>query len=120
MLGEPGGARRDVPARILSWRPVAWLGLVSYGIFLWHQPLCEQLLKVQDWTSHGSFLVYTLVVGVLATVCAAASYYLVERPLLRFKDPRPPAAPQLPRSPTGSSARARARARSAPDPSPSR
>jgi peptidoglycan/LPS O-acetylase OafA/YrhL len=120
MLGEPGGARSDVPARILSRRPVAWLGLVSYGIFLWHQPLTEQLLRVQDWTSHGSFLVYTAVVAGLATACATASYYLVERPLLRFKDPRPPAAPQRPRSPTGSSARARSRARAAPDPSPSR
>jgi peptidoglycan/LPS O-acetylase OafA/YrhL len=120
MLGQPGGGRRDVPARVLGWRPVAWLGLVSYGIFLWHQPLTEELLKVQDWTAHGSFVIYTVVVGVVATACATASYYLVERPLLRFKDPRPPAAPQRPRSPAGSSERARSRARAAPDASPSR
>jgi peptidoglycan/LPS O-acetylase OafA/YrhL len=111
MLGAP--EPHGLPARVLGWRPVAWLGLVSYGIFLWHQPLCEQFLKVQDWTSHGSFLVYTLVVAVVATACAAASYYLVERPLLRFKDPSPP-------RPTGSSARARSSARPAPEASPSR
>jgi peptidoglycan/LPS O-acetylase OafA/YrhL len=100
---------------VLGWRPVAWLGLVSYGIFLWHQPLSEQFRSVQDWTPHGAFIIYTLVVAGTATACAAASYYLVERPLLRFKDPRPPGSPR----PTGSSVRARASARAAPEASPS-
>jgi peptidoglycan/LPS O-acetylase OafA/YrhL len=80
---------RALPHRLLTLKPVAWLGLVSYGIFLWHHPLTEQFIHVQDWTSHGSYLVYTAVVFAVATAFAAASYYLVERPLLRFKDPRP-------------------------------
>jgi peptidoglycan/LPS O-acetylase OafA/YrhL len=113
MIGEPGSG--GLPARVLGWRPVAWLGLVSYGIFLWHQPLSEQFRSVQDWTPHGAFIIYTLVVAAAATACAAVSYYVVERPLLRFKDPRPPASP----SPTGSSVRARASARAAPGASPS-
>lgn len=111
MLGEPVAERRDVPARVLGWAPVAWLGLISYGIFLWHLPLCEKLLRVQDWTPHGSFVVFTLVVAAVAIAAATLSYYLVERPLLRFKDPR---------RPTGSKATARARARSAPEASPTR
>jgi peptidoglycan/LPS O-acetylase OafA/YrhL len=110
MVGDPGSG--GVPARVLGWPPVAWLGLISYGVFLWHLPLCEKFRSVQDWTSHGSFLVYTLVVAAAAVGCASVSYYLVERPLLRFKDPRPP-------SPTGSSVRARASARAAPEASPS-
>ncbi|QEC49568.1 acyltransferase [Baekduia soli] len=85
MLGDP--ARGGVPGRVLGWRPVAWLGLVSYGIFLWHQPLTGKFIGVQDWTTHGSFIVYTLVVAGVATGFATLSYYLVERPLLRFKDP---------------------------------
>jgi peptidoglycan/LPS O-acetylase OafA/YrhL len=91
-------APRALPHRLLTLRPVAWLGLVSYGIFLWHHPLTEQFIHVQDWTAHGSFVVYTLVVFAVATAAAAASYYLVERPLLRFKDPRPkpPRAPSAP------------------------
>jgi peptidoglycan/LPS O-acetylase OafA/YrhL len=90
-----------LPHRLLTLKPVAWLGLVSYGIFLWHHPLTEQFIRVQDWTSHGSYFVYTGVVFVVATACAAASYYLVERPLLRFKDPRPkpPPAPSAPADP---------------------
>jgi peptidoglycan/LPS O-acetylase OafA/YrhL len=90
-----------LPHRLLTLRPVAWLGLVSYGTFLWHHPLTEQFIHVQDWTSHGSFLIYTGVVFAVATACAAASYYLVERPLLRFKDPRPkpPRTPSAPADP---------------------
>jgi peptidoglycan/LPS O-acetylase OafA/YrhL len=52
-----------------------------------------------------------VVVGAIATACATLSYYLVERPLLRFKDPQ---------RPTGSSVLARAEARAAPEVSPSR
>jgi peptidoglycan/LPS O-acetylase OafA/YrhL len=96
MLAIPG--RGGVPERLLTLRPVAWLGLISYGIFLWHHPLTGQLRSVQDWTSHGSFVVYTAAVFAVATTAAALSYYLVERPLLRFKDPRPrrPAGPSAP------------------------
>ena len=88
---------RALPHRILGWGPIAWLGLVSYGIFLWHHPLTEKLIHVQDWTSHGSFFIYTFVVFAVATCFATASYYLVERPILKYKDPRPKA----PRTPTG-------------------
>lgn len=80
---------RSLPHRILAFRPVAWLGLISYGIFLWHHPLTEKFIGVQDWTAHGSFVIYTLVVFGVATVAATLSYYLVERPILKFKDPRP-------------------------------
>jgi len=82
-------APRSLPHRLLAWRPVAWLGLISYGIFLWHHPLTEKFIGVQDWTAHGSFVIYTLVVFGVATTAATLSYYLVERPILKFKDPRP-------------------------------
>jgi peptidoglycan/LPS O-acetylase OafA/YrhL len=109
MLALP--APRSLPHRVLTWAPVAWLGLVSYGIFLWHHPFTEKFIGVQNWTSHGSFIIYTLVVAAVATACAAVSYYLVERPILRFKDPRPPrpraSAPEADRvEPTGAVQRA--------------
>jgi peptidoglycan/LPS O-acetylase OafA/YrhL len=97
MLGVPG--RGGVPERLLTLRPVAWLGLISYGIFLWHHPLTGEFRHVQDWTTHGSSIIYTLVVFAVAIAAATVSYYLVERPLLRFKDPRPRQPPAASRAP---------------------
>jgi peptidoglycan/LPS O-acetylase OafA/YrhL len=91
-----GDGRRGLPRRILGNRLLAWFGLVSYGVFLWHQPLMPTIL------AHGGldlipgmpFVSALIAVGAVSTAVAAASYYIVERPILRFKDRRrPPAAP---------------------------
>jgi peptidoglycan/LPS O-acetylase OafA/YrhL len=97
-LGAQGPVRR-----LLAWRPLAWLGLVSYGIFLWHFPLAAWLgLKGAYPTLHGGGLgivdrVHTQPTAVLfaatlalSVVVATASYYIVELPFLRLKDRRSP------------------------------
>jgi peptidoglycan/LPS O-acetylase OafA/YrhL len=99
--------RGGIPERLLTLRPVAWLGLISYGIFLWHHPLTGKFRNVQDWTSHGSAIIYTLVVFAVAVSAATLSYYLLERPLLKFKDPRPKRRAPAP-APDGSGAPAEA------------
>jgi peptidoglycan/LPS O-acetylase OafA/YrhL len=113
------GARGPV-RWLLSWRPLAWLGLISYGIYLWHFPLAVWLgLKGAYPKLHGGGLdivnrVHTqptlvLFVATLAvsTVIAAASYYIVELPFLRLKDrgggrgPGPTSTHEPPRIGTG-------------------
>jgi peptidoglycan/LPS O-acetylase OafA/YrhL len=74
-----------LPARVLSHPAMRWLGLVSYGIFLWHYVFALELSKV-DGLPLVAALAMTLA-GAIAT--AAASYYLVERPILRLKNLRP-------------------------------
>lgn len=98
---ERGGVRA-----FLRWRPVVFLGTVSYGVYLWHEGWLD---KWMSWTGraslgdlvtgHGHYRVSTypliLVLTIAgAVVCATLSYYLVERPILRLKDrvPRPLAA----------------------------
>jgi peptidoglycan/LPS O-acetylase OafA/YrhL len=80
--------RRSLPATLLSTRLLAWLGLVSYGIFLWHQPLVVQFLHVDFWFPVAGYPPYTLLVAAVATAIAAVSYYGLERPILRFKEPQ--------------------------------
>lgn len=58
-------------------RPLVWLGTVSYGAYLWNYPLT---LWLRPHVPHAGLLAAALTVPV-----AAASWYLVERPL----GPRP-------------------------------
>jgi peptidoglycan/LPS O-acetylase OafA/YrhL len=82
-----GDSLGGLPRVILRNRVLAWLGLISYGIFLWHHPIVGELSE-RDW-GDWRFLGMTLATFAIATACAAASYYLMERPLLRFKDRSP-------------------------------
>ena len=66
-------------ARVLALRPLVWMGTVSYGAYLWHFPVFIELDGARTGTS-GAVLV-ALRLGV-TFVLAAASYYLVERPVM--------------------------------------
>jgi len=66
-------------ARVLSVRPMAWIGTVSYGAYLWHFPVFIEL----DAARTGLGGPGLLTVRVAATfVLAALSYHLVERPIM--------------------------------------
>ncbi len=66
-------------ARVLSLRPVVWVGTVSYGAYLWHYPVFVFL----DFNRTGLFGFPLLVVRFALTfVLATLSYYLVERPVI--------------------------------------
>jgi peptidoglycan/LPS O-acetylase OafA/YrhL len=81
---------RGVVGRILGARGVAWLGLISYGVYLYHFPIAEKLNG--GYTSGGDstvrFLWLAAATAALAIAAGAASYYVVERPVLRFKERR--------------------------------
>jgi peptidoglycan/LPS O-acetylase OafA/YrhL len=89
------GRRRGVPGHVLGFRGLAWLGLISYGIYLYQGPLLDKLVTgdVTSWLPGNRFIQLTLATAVVAILAAALSYYLVERPLLRFKDGRLPRRP---------------------------
>ena len=91
-----GDQRRGLPRRVLGNPLLAWFGLVSYGVFLWHQPLMPKVINAggDDIIPGSPFISLLLSLGAASLAIAAASYYLVERPILRFKDRRrPPPAP---------------------------
>ena len=86
-----GTREGGLPRRLLAARPVAWLGLVSYGIYLWHWSIAKWLLDlhVLEHFSGAPFLSLTGLTLAITVPIAALSYYLVERPILRFKEGRP-------------------------------
>jgi peptidoglycan/LPS O-acetylase OafA/YrhL len=72
-----GGAMRWVSAR-----PLAWVGLVSYGVYMWHVPLLLFEQSVGVFPHAYALRLVVLLVPVL--VVAAASWYLVERPAIAW------------------------------------
>lgn len=82
-------ARRPRLATALSARPLHALGLVSYGVFLWNEPVAWWL-RLQGWTRPGStgFLLALGATSLVSVVLATASWRIVERPALRLGRPR--------------------------------
>jgi peptidoglycan/LPS O-acetylase OafA/YrhL len=80
----------SIVARLLGSRVLRYLGLVSYGIYLYHLAF---VTKIQQWLGtrvHGGFTLhfalYLVLAFVGATAAASISYYVVERPALRLKN----------------------------------
>ena len=68
-------------ATVFSWGPAVALGRISYGVYLWHWPLVV-MIPVEGRS--GAELVIRQGLRVLLTLgIAAASYRLVEQPVLR-------------------------------------
>ena len=95
VVGDPA---RGLVRRLLGARPLLWLGLVSYGIFLWNLAVVERLWDagLDSVPVVGTYAGLTAVGLAVTAAVAAASYYLVERPALRLKrlfgDQRPASA----------------------------
>ena len=97
-----GAQDRGVTRRFLRTRPMVYLGTISYGIYLWHQAFIEKIHQWGGWSDiplpNGPFLVHAFGALAVAIVVASLSWYLVERPVLAFKDRplfgrRPPPRP---------------------------
>jgi len=63
--------------RVLNWRPIALVGVLSYSLYLWQQPFLDR---------HADRLTASFPLNVgLAFAVAIASYLIVERPLMRAR-----------------------------------
>jgi peptidoglycan/LPS O-acetylase OafA/YrhL len=70
---------------VLRLRALAWIGLISYGFYLYHTIVIDQLNKVAKDADISSRWLFVTVSSLLVTLaCAALSYYLLERPIMRW------------------------------------
>jgi peptidoglycan/LPS O-acetylase OafA/YrhL len=70
-------------SRLLNLKPVIWLGQLSYSIYIWQQFFCAQPAvfgwQLMWFQSFPFWILAALGTGI-------ASYYLLERPLLRLRN----------------------------------
>jgi peptidoglycan/LPS O-acetylase OafA/YrhL len=86
--------RSPALVRTLEWRPLVGIGVVSYGVFLWHGPL---ILAFRDWgltfPGQAGFLANLAIIGSVTVLLSIVTYRLVEEPCLRRRA-RPRRAPR--------------------------
>jgi hypothetical protein len=73
-------ARPGIVADLLTWQPLRAIGLVSYGLYLYHWPVF--LVLNEDRTNLSPYPLFVVRVAV-TTVAALASYTLLEQPIRR-------------------------------------
>ena len=76
---------------VLSWRPLVYIGRVSYGIYLYqmavHMLVWGPLLGgITNWPKWPKFGVRAGAFVLLSIGVASLSYAVIERPFLRLKN----------------------------------
>jgi peptidoglycan/LPS O-acetylase OafA/YrhL len=80
-------------ARLLSWKPLVQLGAVSYGIYLWHNPVFHLVSTGSvGWLNWPVQLIRLVATAVLV----ALSYRYIEKPALHLKERFSGSAPVVP------------------------
>lgn len=80
---------RTVVSRVLSSRPLVYLGTISYGLFLWHLPIMFRVREVLGLELFAwGFWPTVLVTFAASCVVAAASWHLLEAPVQRWAQRR--------------------------------
>ena len=81
-----GPQEESLIRRLLRSWPMASLGVISYGIYLWHLDLINLFLRWTGWQPRMEpWGILAAVVFGLSVAFASASYFGLERPLLRLK-----------------------------------
>jgi peptidoglycan/LPS O-acetylase OafA/YrhL len=81
------GPRAWLNRTLFSWRPVVYVGLISYPLYLWHWPPLS-FLHIMDINEGSTGRLLRIGAVLFAVVAAVLTYHLVELPLRRRKDLR--------------------------------
>jgi len=70
-----------VATMMLRFKPLVWLGRISYGLYLWHWPVRGFVFGKSSQPSAKQLIVAV----VLSLAITSLSFYLIELPFLRWK-----------------------------------
>jgi len=73
--------REERSVRALEWRPLALLGIASYSLYVWHDPIIDELASA----GVGGYFPLLAVGLVLSVAAAVVSYRVIEAPFLRLR-----------------------------------
>ncbi|EIV93571.1 acyltransferase [Frankia sp. QA3] len=80
-----GRQDRGAVRPLLASRPLAFLGAISYGIYLWHSTVIDLVLEHSGWRLWKiPYPPFLLVVLGLTVAVATATHHLIERPCIRL------------------------------------
>lgn len=82
------GPRDSLRMRVLDRPTLRYLGLISYSIFLWHEPIMMELGKrgILISTAPEAFPRNAIILVILSIAVGALSYVALERPALRLRN----------------------------------
>lgn len=69
--------------RLITWKPVAFVGLISYGWYLWHWPMIS-LARIAQFGDPS--LARDVMMAALAFILAIVTYRWVEQPARRVRE----------------------------------
>ncbi|HMB21593.1 MAG: acyltransferase family protein [Chloroflexota bacterium] len=80
--------KEQVFLRFLDWKPMQYLGKISYGLYVYHYPIIWFVGRIRDLeVPEATARVLTALIAFPVTLLiSAASYHLMEKPILDLKD----------------------------------
>jgi peptidoglycan/LPS O-acetylase OafA/YrhL len=106
IIALSGSSPSHLAFRMLEWRPLIWIGLFSYSLYLIHGPIIQMIWQYvvhpMGLSQNAAFIV-EMVIGIVASIAAAFIFHLLfERPFLNNRSLKALTAislkPLLPRS----------------------
>ena len=65
---------------ILDWKPLAYIGSISYALYLWHVPIIDMMIR-----GFGDNLINKAIAVVISFGLAVFSYNYVEKPFIKLR-----------------------------------
>ena len=82
-----GPSDQSLIRRFLRLWPVAAVGVISYGVYIWHAPVTDWYMNKGHFSQGSSAFLKILIPTLTITLLVSAvSYFIVEKPILKYKN----------------------------------